>query len=174
MPDPTIGARFQSAVFEVTFFHEHDDGSHHSLTVRDFKPKDEIGDPTEVLVRKGLNTSIGVSAGPSLASLATSAMSSNAEEYTKKTASRVKGATTHTSTVMWTFMEDTGHAAEGGLKASYTVCAHIPRAEITSIRFWGKAMLVRARRMKVELRMGSRTSLYEKVVDLGGLHPEET
>jgi len=175
-PDRNVGARFHSALFEVSFYQHSDDGTRRLLNVRDFQPKDEVGKGSEVHIRKNLEASMGVKGGASFVSLETAATGSTTEEYTKKTASRVQGANTHTSTVRWTFQEDAGHAAEGGLETHYMVCARVPRAEIMSIRFWAKAILglVKGPKSKVELNMGTMESLYEKALYLRDLHPEET
>lgn len=172
-PDKSVGARFHSALFEVSFYQHSDDGTCRLLNVRDFKPKDEVGTVSEVHIRKNLEASMGVKGGASFVSLETTATGSTTAEYTKKTASRVQGANTHTSTVRWTFQEDAGHAAEGGLQTHYVVCARVPRAEIMSIKFWAKAILG-GHKSKVELKMGSMESLYEKALYLRDLQPEET
>lgn len=172
--DPTANARYQSAMFEVNFSQiEDDDGHERPLTIRDYEPKDQQGEATEVQVGRAVNNSLGVSGGHSLLSLSTLSSLSTTEQYTKKTASRVRGARASPSTVNWAFKEDEGRAGRNGLAATYTVHACIPSTGLTSIRFWAKAILMRPRRPKVGLRIGSTESPSEKLLDLHVLHIEK-
>lgn len=172
--DPTANARYQSAVFEVNFSQiEDDDGHERPLTIRDYEPKDQQGEATEVQVGRAVNNSLGVSGGQSLLSLSTLTSLSMTEQYTKKTASRVMGARASPSTVNWAFKEDEGRAGRNGLATTYTVHACIPSTGLTSIRFWAKAIVMRPRRPKVGLRIGSTESPSEKLLDLHFLHIDE-
>ena len=169
-PDPTEKARFASAVFRVTFGYYDNDGKPRHLTIRNLSPKDEQGKATEVHFGKESESNLNLSVGYSVASLGAGGRASRNVEYTRKTASRVRGQGVHTPTAEWTFQEDEGEAGRHGLDPQYNLFVTLP-ATTNSIwmEFWAKAVLVRGHGTWARttiLKMGSIEVPYKRNMDL--------
>lgn len=161
--DPTVKARFRTAVFSATFGYDDDDGVHHDLIIRDLFPKNELGSASEVQFGAQTEGNIGLAVGAQHASVTGGTRMAKSAQYTRKTWSKATGQGQHSPTAFWTFEEDPGAAGQHGLDTQYDLFVRIPPTEALWIKCWGKAVLVEGRN-KRELKLGSKEEPFERIL----------
>ena len=169
--DPTAKARFESAVFRVTFGYCDSLGNARPLSIRDLSPKDERGEATEVHFGKTSESNLSMSFGyPSTASVGGGGSLSTNATYIRKTAPRVRGHGIHTTTAEWTFQEDEGKAGQHGLNPQYNLDVTLSTASsYIWMEFWAKAVLVCGHgswASRKTLKLGSAEIPYKRNIDL--------
>ena len=170
MPDPVAKVRFESAMFSVTFSEDpNKDGHSIPLNVRDMFPKyeeevasynidhdeqmpdnDEPADDYSLYSFTDENQAPRDSEGGALW--------------------HVKGQGLHSPTAVWSFTEDQTTTVRRGLDAHYKLFVSLPARNTISMKFWGKAALVKGNSLlalnKWTSKIGSKEAPYERSLGL--------
>ncbi len=154
-PNPIHKARFESAIFSVTF--GRDDEKQDRLNILDLSPVNALD-------------TVAASPDESVLSMDSDSWSSWSSEE-----SIHQGATTNiraeglgSPTATWWFDEGTSP----GLEASYTLWVELPTTKRVWMEFWTEAVLIRGDTMlfdprhKLTLKTGTKDKPYQRILDL--------
>lgn len=159
MPDPSERARFESALFSVSFGHDDAEEQHPPINILDLTPLNT----SETTSRTFFSANEPLQDDPD----------AEVDVLNKGTATLVYGRGIKTATAVWTFEESEEGQARQGLDAHYTLSVTLPETRRVWMKFWGKAVLVRsdnsmlgALRRPVTLKAGTMETPYTRVLDL--------
>jgi hypothetical protein len=169
--DPVEKARFESAMFSVTFTEITGENNHVLLNIHNIFPKHE-NDLTEQVFYTNYSADHPVDEEADDSSLYSTLDTSG-------TPTHVKGQGVHCPTAVWSFAENQSTTPRLGLEARYELFASLPAKQEIGMSFWAKATLVKegakvglglglgSGSKRVLLKIGSNETPYERIVRLG-------
>jgi len=172
MPDPVEKARFESAMFWVTFGRTStsDDGHHPPLNIQDICPTDEMDQHSTITWRSELDK-----APPAAEPLDDSSSIYSPDAPPTPTAfssTEIRGQGLRSPTASWNFTESKNDVARRGLDAHYDLFISLQSSDKVWMKFWGKAVLIRGPdsglgiTKRAMLKIGSMEAPFERILDL--------
>ncbi|KAK0207851.1 hypothetical protein DFS33DRAFT_1271251 [Desarmillaria ectypa] len=157
VPDPIHKARFESAIFWVTFGRDDGEQDHLPLNISTLSPANALD-------------TIAASPDESVLSIDDDSWNSCSSEGSvhQGTATKIHAQGLHSPTATWSFGGGTGR----GLEASYTLSVVLPTTTRVWMEFWAKAVLIRGDTMlldprhKITLETGTKDKPYQRILDL--------
>jgi len=165
IPDPTEKARFESAMFQVTFGRDGGEKNHAPLTLLDVFPRtaDDLISRTffSAYAEGDSSNKIHDDEPPP-----TSSREGVLRIYGGKITT-ISGQGVHSPTATWNFVEGDTH----GLGANYKLWVRLPSTSRVWMKLYAKAVLVKPEglRKRVTLQAGSLDEQYERRLDLRGV-----
>ncbi len=154
-PNPIHKARFESAIFSVTF--GRDDEKQDRLNILDLSPVNALD-------------TVAASPDESVLSMDSDSWSSwsSEESVHQRATTNIRAEGLGSPTATWWFDEGTSL----GLEASYTLWVELPTTKRVWMEFWAEAVLIRGDTMlldprhKLTLKTGTKDKPYQRILDL--------
>ena len=172
MPDPVKKARFESALFSVTFGSDSENNKHTPLAIKDLYPVDAEDMATRSLFTEQLTGDPEGDAVVDDASSFVSSLDSVSTHGGPSTTTVVRGQGLHSPTAVWNFSLEKGASSRYGLDSHFDVYATVPTTGRVWMKLWAKAVLVTgddtalSLKRTTTLKIGTMEQPYERVLDL--------
>lgn len=172
MPDPVKKARFESAMFSVTFGSDSGDGKHTPMMIRDLYPVNAEDMVVRPLLTSQLVDAPGAEEGVDDAASFVSSLDSVTTTGGSSTSTVMTGQGLHSPTAVWNISAEKGAMARYGLETHYDMYAAVSTTGRVWMKFWAKAVLVSgdetglSLKRTTTLKIGTMEQSYERVLDL--------